>query len=466
MSAKRITWLGLVFVLAFAALYWLLPAYLLPSMAINHKPAERSEEIALAAPVTSYISIPLALSVENIKRLVREQLSGKILASNLKVPGRDIQVKIERNGRQALWIKDAEMHMVMPIKFRTSGDLSTKGELTLFTLASFDVTEEWQAAVDVRSTMRWDWQPRVGVWPFRFRIGKLLSPHIQAALDKGSEEFRMQAGELYNLKSIADAGWERLRGPHLLDSEQQTWLALHPRELYLEPISSDASEVRLNLWLGGELGIAQGKSPPSVPSSPLPKLRRDEPPTKNVVVAAPVTVPYARMLASLREVLVGQSLPSALGTLTLENLELYSAGNDVVLGIQFSGQQAGKLLPSRGFVYLTGQPHYDPAMHTLSIRDLALTEASTNPLAHGARWVLADAGRWGGEIARRMSWDVEPLIKEHQAQVSSHLNRTIDQRFDLWGDIKEVLVTGVIPQADGLQMQAQARGSLELLFVP
>jgi hypothetical protein len=467
----RLTWLGLVLSLSLLlllalALYWVVPAYLMSSMDVSQRPTERSEPVTEAAPVTSYVSIPLALSVENIKRLVREQLSGKLLARNLKVPGRDLQVTIERNGTQALWIRDAEMHLVMPIKFETEGDLNTSGELTIFTHASFDVSEDWEPVVDARSTLRWDWQPRVGVWPFRFRIGKILSPYVQAALDKGADDFRMQAAGLYNLRTIAKGGWERLHGPHPLDNEGQTWLAMQPRELYMEPISSDESEVRLNLWMGGELGIAQGQTPATVVVTPLPKLRRDQPPSKTVALNAPVTVAYTRMLASLREALLGKPLPSALGTLNLTDLELYSSGSDVVLGLQFTGKKAGSVMPSRGFVYLTGQPHYDPETRTLSIRNLALTEAGNNPLAHGARWVLEDARNWGTEIARRMSWDIAPLLDEHQKQLGAYLNRTIDRRFDLWGDVTELVVTGVLPQPEGVLVRSQARGTLELLFVP
>lgn len=469
LSVQRLTWLGLVLavlVLLAVALYWVVPAYLLPSMDVSQRPAERSEPMTASAPVTSYVSIPLALSVENIKKLVREQLSGKLLARNLKVPGRDLQVTIERNGTQALWIKDAEMHLVMPIKFEAEGDLNTSGELTIFTHASFDVSEDWEPLVDARSTLRWDWQPRVGVWPFRFRIGKILSPYVQAALDKGADDFRTQAASLYNLRTIAQGGWERLHGPHPLDNAGQAWLAMHPRELYMEPISSDESEVRLNLWMAGELGIAQGKAPAAVEVTTLPKLRRDLPPSKGLVLNAPVTVTYTRMQTSLREVLLGKPLPSALGTLTLTDLELYSAGSDVVLGLQFSGKQTGNVMPSRGFVYLTGQPHYDSEAQTLSIQNLTLTEAGNNPLAHGTRWVLEDARTWGAEIASRMSWDIAPLLDEHQKQLGAYLNRTIDHRFDLWGEVKEIAVTGVLPQPEGVLVQAQARGTLELLFVP
>lgn len=456
---------GLLLALLMAG-YWLLPAYVLPPMDISQRPAEKSEPVAAVAPVTSYVSIPLALSVDNIKQKVREELSGKILASNIKVPGRDLQVSIQRNGTLALWVRDAELHMVLPIKFQTRGDLKTKGELTLFTRASFDVTEDWEPQIDARSTFRWDWQPRVGVWPFRFRIGKLLSPYIQVALDKGADDFRAKAAGLYNLRAIAESGWERLHGPHPLDTESQTWLVIHPRELYMEPITSDGSEVRLNLWMGGELGIAQGAAPPAAETVPLPKLRHGTPPSKHIVLSAPLTVAYERMLVSLRDALVDQSLPSSSGSLVVTGVELYSAGADVALGIRFKGQRAGSLLPARGQVYLTGQPHYDETARTLNIRNLRMTEPGGNPLAHGAKWVLQHAPTWSAELERRMSWDAGPLLDQHRQQMDRHLNTTVNSHFDLWGKTTEVVTTGALPQPQGVLLQTQARGELELLFVP
>jgi hypothetical protein len=436
-------------------------------MAVSQQPTESSVPVADVAPVTSYVSIPLSLSVDNIERLVREKLSGNILVNNIKVPKRDLEVSIERNGRMALWVRDAELHMVLPIKFSTRGDLKTKGKLTIFSRASFAVSKDWEPEVDARSTFQWDKEPRVGFWPFRFRIGDVLAPHIQSALDRGAEDFRAQAIGLYKLRSIAEGGWQRLHGPHPLDAQtQDAWLTMQPREMYLEPITSDRSEVRLNIWMAGELGIAQGDMPPAAEKLPLPKLRHGAPPSKAVVISAPLTVEYARMQTSLRDALVGKTLPSTAGNLTLTDLELYTADPDIVLAARVEGRRTGSPFPSRGYLYLTGQPRYDPETRTLSVRGLQLTPSGINPLAHGARWMLQDAPAWRTELEQRMSWDVAELVEQHQKQLDHYLNKTVDHRFDLWGTIDEVIVTGARPQADGVMLQIQAKGDLELLFVP
>jgi hypothetical protein len=117
-------------------------------------------------------------------------------------------------------------------------------------------------------------------------------------------------------------------------------------------------------------------------------------------------------------------------------------------------------------VYLTGTPEYDPDAHTLSIRGLQPTPAGVNPLAHGARWVLEDAPAWAAELEHRMSWDTTDSIAQHRQQLDHYLNRTVDRRFDLWGSITDFAVTSALPQAGGVMLQAQARGDLELLFVP
>ncbi|HXG27589.1 MAG TPA: DUF4403 family protein [Nevskiales bacterium] len=467
MSIRRLAGLGVLLLVLAAAAYWLLPAYVLPPMDISRRPAGQAEPVATTAPVTSYVFIPLALSVDNIKRLVRERLSGKLLTSNLKVPGRQLQVSIERNGTLALWVRDAELHMVLPIRFRTRGDLDAKGELTIFTRASFDVSPEWQPQVDARSTFRWDWQPRVGVWPFRFRIGSLLAPHIQAALDKGADDFSAQAAGLYNLRSIADAGWQRLHGAHLLDAASQTWLNIQPRELYLEPITSDGQEVRLNVWMGGELGLSQGAEPAPGEALPLPSLRRGAPPSKGITLSAPVTVAYERMRASLRDALLGKALPASNGaSLVLTEIDLYGADPDAVVALGFEGRRPGSALPVRGRVYLTGKPAYDAASQTLSLRALRVTEPRLNPLTRHARWVVEEAATWAAEIERRTSWDVAPLLGEQRQRLDTLLNRTVDRRFDLWGKVTDVAVTGARAQLQGILLQTQVRGDLELLFVP
>lgn len=466
MSRARLAGIGLVLAILAAVLYWLLPAYVLPPMDLNRQPAERHDPVLAPPPVTSYVSIPLVLSVEKIRTLVREQLSGNILKDSIEVPERKLKVSIKRNGAMALWVHDSDLYLVLPIEFSVRGDLKTRGELTLFTRASFNISPDWQPDVDTRSTFRWDWQPRVGVWPFRFRIGDILAPHIQLALDKGSEEFRARAAGLYNIRGMAQTGWDRLHGPHPLDAEQQAWLQIQPREMYLEPITSDSESVYLNLWMAGELAIIESGKPLSTEALPLPHLRHGEPPAKAIVLSAPLTVSYARMLVSLREALIGQPVESASGRLVISDLDLFSAGADVGLGLVLEGTRAGSLLPVRGRIHLTGTPIYDAEARTLSIRGLKTTPASINPLTYGARWALREAPAWSAGIEPRLTWDVTELIEAHQKRLGQYMNRTVAGRFDLWGSIDELAVSGALTHDKGILLPAQARGDLQLLFMP
>lgn len=466
MSIQRGVILAVLLLLLGVAGYWLLPAYVLPPLDISQRPVESADESAPVAPVTSYVSIPLALSVDRIQQLVREQLSGRLLADKINVPGRDLKVSIQRNGTLAIWVRDADLHMVLPLKFRTEGDLSTKGELTIFTRASFNVSRDWEPMVDARSTFRWDWQPRVGVWPFRFRIGDVLAPYIQMALDKGAEEFRSQTAGLYNLRTIAEGGWNRLHGPHVLDSVDKKWLVMTPRELYMEPITSDGSEVRLNVWMGGELGIVSGRPPAESTVTPLPRLRRGPPPARGISLSAPLLISYERMLTSLQAAMIGKTLPSSAGTLVLTGLELYSSGESIAVGISFKGQEEGSALPTRGRVYLVGQPEYDAETRTLSISNLKITEPTNDFLARGAQWVLQHAPSWVAELAPRLSWDAGPLLDEHRGRLGHLLNLTVNNRFDLWGDLAELQVSGARPHEEGVMLFALVKGNLELLFVP
>jgi hypothetical protein len=220
------------------------------------------------------------------------------------------------------------------------------------------------------------------------------------------------------------------------------------------------------MWMGGELGIAEGGEPPPAENRPLPQLRHGVPPAKSVVLSAPYTVSYERMLASLGDALLDKPLASMSGRLVVRELDLYSSGPDVVLGLGLEGQRTGSPLPTRGNVYLTGTPEYNPEAGTLSIRRLRVTPASRNPLAHGSRWVLEEAQVWAAEIEQRMNWDTAGVLEQHEQQLGRYFNRTINGRFDLWGSISEISVSGVLPQASGVALQTQARGDLELLFVP
>ncbi|MGH8528823.1 MAG: DUF4403 family protein [Nevskiales bacterium] len=441
--------------------------------AVYPMPLTAAPERALAPPASieapaAYLAIPFVLPVEQIKSTVRESLSEKLFAETVKVPGRDLQVTVERDGPLVLWLRKARLHMELPLEFEIEGDLETDGEITLITDARFDVAPDWNPALDVKTTFRWDWQPRVGFWPFRIRIGDRLEPYIQKALNQESAKIEQTARERFKLRQLAEAGWKQLQTPIALKSprpaEPPQWLLLRPHAAWLEPVTSDATDIRINFWIGAQPLMLEGEQAPPGGSLPLPELQKGKPPANRLVLDHRLVLSYADAAERVLGQIAGQAIRLPAGSVLIEKLEMYPAGERLALSLTVRSRRDDAWWSDRAKLHLTGDLAYDPAQNALRLADLQLAPTRFNPLGWHTRWaeqpVLAET------LAAAAHWPMEKEVADRRAWLDTELARVDAPGFDLWGGLVGTQPTRAQLFEHGIGLGLRSYGEMAVMFSP
>lgn len=422
---------------------------------------------AIEAPA-AYLAIPFVLPVEQIKATVRESLSEKLFAETVKVPGRNLQITVERDGPLVLWLRKARLHMELPLEFEIEGDLETDGEITLITDARFDVAPDWNPALDVKNTFRWDWQPRVGFWPFRIRIGDRLEPYIQKALNQESAKIEETARERFKLRQLAEAGWKQLQAPIALNSprpaEPPQWLLLQPNAAWIEPITSDATDIRINFWIGAQPLMLDAEQAPPPGTLPLPELQKGKPPANRLVLDHRLVLSYAEAAAQVLGQVAGQTIHLPAGSVLIENLELYPAGERLALALSVRSQRDGAWWVDHAKLHLTGELLYDPAQNVLRLADLRLTPTRFNPLAWHTRW--AEQPGLAETLAAAAHWPMEKEVTARRAWLDTELARVNAPGFDLWGTLAGTQPTRAQLFEHGIGVGLRSYGEMAVMFSP
>ena len=431
-------------------------------VALNQPPAR-----SLAPPVAfdaapAYLAMPFVIPVDEVMGTVREALSEQLFAERVRVPGRNIEVEVERDGDLVLWLRRGRLHMELPIEFDIEGDLDTSGSLTLITDARFDISPDWHPALNVKSGFEWGWQPRVGFWPFRIRIGDRLQPYIQKALDKESEKLEQAARERFKLRQLAETGWRQLQMPIALRGATPQWLLLRPHAAWLEPITNDASDIRINLWLGAQPQVLESEQPPAAGALPLPVLQRGKPPANRLVLDHRLALSYADAAAAMQAGLGEFNLPE--GQAAVERLELYPAGERLAFALTLRGRRAGAWWQDRARLFGTGELVYDPAQEALRLTGLQLAPTRFNPFGWRTRWIERSLPMQ--PLAQAARWPMAEAIAARQQWLDGELARVDASGFDLWGGLSGTQPTRAQLLESGISFGLRSYGEMAVMFNP
>lgn len=462
----------MILVVLLGVLVWLFVPRDFALLDITQRPTPYVEPRPPAEPPLSFVTIPISLSMQELERRANAELPEQFVNKQKKYAGRRLAVSVVRTGPAKVSGKDNILRLQFPLAFSVYGKresffeprVKTNGALTVFAEFELGIAEDWTPQVKTRATFHWDRKPRVRWGPFSVRVSDALGEEIQEVLDKKAADMREKARESLDLKKKAEDGWKRLHEPRLLRESPQTWLAIAPRELFLEPVEVDEANVRLTLGISAVLSTHVGSQPPPTPLQPLPPLKQRPPQQRGFDIRVPVFLNYEGLLTELRAAQTGKQIELPQGTVTLRDFEAYTAGRELVIGVSFKGDADGWWWDTQGKVYFTGVPAYDPDTRQLRVENFNFTREVDNPLVQSATWVLQD--RLRQEIAQELVWDVTDSILRAQEEFNQDLNRSLGEDMQLWGEIGYLNFEDLRTEADGLAVNLRAEGELAILPAP
>ncbi|MGH8528488.1 MAG: DUF4403 family protein [Nevskiales bacterium] len=461
-----------VLVLLLGVLIWLFVPRDFALLDITQRPTPYVEPRPLAEPPLSFVTIPISLSMQELERRVNAELPEKFVNKQKKYAGRRLAVSVVRTGPAKVSGKGKVLRLQFPLAFSVYGKreslfkprIKTNGALTVFAEFELGIAEDWTPKVESRATFRWDKKPRLRFGPFSIRVSEALGEEIQEALDKKAADLRKKARESLDFKAKAEDGWKRLHEPRLLRESPETWLAIQPRDLFLEPLEADDATVRLSLGISAVLTTHLGTRPPSTPLQPLPSLKQRPPAQRGFDIRVPVFVNYEGLLTELRASQTGREIELPQGTVTLRDFEAYTAGRELVIGVSFKGDADGWWWDTQGKVYFTGVPAYDPDARQLRVDNFNFTREVDNPLVRSATWILQD--RLRQEVAQQLVWDVTDSILRAQEEFNQDLNRSLGEGMQLWGEVIYLNFEDLRTEAEGMAVNLRAGGELAILPTP
>lgn len=463
-------------------LWYLLPLFLPAGWDITQRPPRSEEPMILDQPPISFISVPVTLPLAEIERLANEEIpkvltdkherkrwKTRVLGIKMSTSA-NIRTYVERTGPVRIAGRGERLRMAIPIFFKARAKLrgairpsvSTDGNLTVFADLLLGFTEDWQPRVDVDPSFEWSEKPEIDLGPFDVRISDLVGDELEDLLEDKAQDLEEDAREELAIIKEAEEEWAELHEPRELSDDPPVWLRIDPQEVFLKPIRSDQENVYLGFGITARLSTSVGPKPEPSPLKPLPPLRQDLPAEQGFAIHLPVFAGYKDIDEELNENYVGRAIELGQGgALTPSNFEVYASAGNLVLGVSFAARTPGRILDTRGTVYLTGKPVFDQETEELRIENFRFTRLVDNPLVRTATWVLQDTLR--EELKQRLVFNLAEQVADAKTDLNEYLNQPLDEHFALRGNIEKLTITDIQPHSQGLAIDLLAAGELEVL---
>jgi hypothetical protein len=452
----RMLWLS-GFGVLILALWFALPM-LMPEMALTQRPREFSEISADSEWPLSRVGLEVEVPLAELERRLAQDIDASLARER-----KDRDFRAWRSGALRLQQKGRALLLTLPLSFKSSAGPDTKGSLVVQTAIVADIAPDWRPRVDVVSRFSWTRRPRIRLLGVKLRVSGVIGRAISDKLRDLDTDLKAKIEAALTLKPRAQDWWRDLHQPRLLNEDPPVWLSVVPDSMYFEPPGANDRMLRLMLGVRARFSTSVAANPAPTPAVPLPDLERASAAAdRGFVLILPVLADYGGLTAKLHDKLVGRRIGLDRGTVTPTDFTLYTSGRNLVVGVGFRGDAPGFLLDTRGTVYFTGEPNFDPQTRVLRIDNFRFTRRLNNPLLTTASWVLQDSLR--EQMQQRLVWDLGERLQHGAHALSAQLNKSLGNDLQLKGEVMRLNLTGVECLAEGIRIGLEVRGRLRVVM--
>ncbi len=407
----------------------------------------------------SFLSIPARIGIKELERSLNQQLDGVVYEDD-SYSGDNMQLRVTKNQDINLKVYGQEINYIVPVDIwvRYNAGITkveADGEIELEFTTAFDINNDWNIETETELTRhQWLRTPRINVIGINLPIGSVANLVLNNARGYISRTIDDLVRDNLDLRSIVDQGWKMMYSPILVSEEYSTWMIVNPKRIAMTPLNITADSIQSTVVIESQPELVVGGKPLGYSPQPLPPLNRQAKPLEGFMIKISTKISYEEAERIGKAELVGQTYQSGKRSVTVEDLEIYGQGNQLVVDTKLSGSYNGS-------VYLTGEPVYNERRNRVELEDLDFTLNTQNALYRSAGWLLK--GTIKKQIQKNLDflldYNLNAVKEELQAQLT---NYPLGGGLVINGNLQELNIQNVFLAPDGMRVNLVLAGEVAL----
>jgi hypothetical protein len=354
----------------------------------------------------------------------------------------DYNYNVKREGVATVSGSPAGLRIELPVSAEGragfTGDLAKalaldhknfRGSLVAIADATVNLDTNWCPILS--ASVRFEWRDRAqleivhNVW---LNIDGSVGPQISKAMDDALAKLRTTLTCNMVRQKVGEIWHPYTAQFNVPGGGATAILNFVPEKAAFSGVTYGPSAASLAIGLVGSVDLA------TVPSTtkgalPIPSLEKIPATSNRISLALPLRVRWEDLSNAATNLVSGQvfGADSLAGhsSITIDKIEVYPSGQQIVLALHISASLPGKWLNSRGWIYLTAAPNVDPSTQTLRATNLHLTRELDNAAISALTAILH--GPIESFLQQHAVFDMKPAIengRDEMTKALAHLAET------------------------------------------
>lgn len=355
------------------------------------KPLPSDDSPMVYKSTTSFVSMPLEISLKEIEKQLNKKLVGLIYEDN-DMKGDKQEMKIWKTADIKLTEKNGKIQAVLPLKvwakfkygtdfmgLNDSREVNLNGTITLLSdvkMSNLKLTTSSKIEDYV-----WSESPTIVVAGKNVPITYIINPMLSMSKSKISKMIDDAINDLPNFKPVVLDVLQTMSVPFLTSDLYQTWFRMEPIEVYVTDATLDKSKITMALGLKCNMLTMVGQEPKNtfertaVLFKPVTKV-----PDKIMANVAAIST-YESASRIITKNFRGQEFASGSRKIVVNEVNLWQKDGKIIIQLLMSGSL-------NGTIYLAGIPKYNAETHEIYFENMDYVLSTKGMLTRTANWLL------------------------------------------------------------------------------
>ena len=399
---------------------------------------EPSKNVAMAYnTTTSFVSMPLEISLKEIESQLNKSLNG-LIYEDAVLEDDKTEMKIWKTAPIKLIEKDGKIESVLPLKiwakFKYGTDfmgLNDAREIELngtITLLSDVKLSNWKMnTTSVIESFDWSESPTILVAGRKVPITYIINPTLSIFKSKMAKKIDDAIEKSCDFKPYVLNVLQTMSTPFQTSVEYETWFKLNPIEVYVTDAAVQKSKISMDLGLKCSMQTMVGQQPSTsfnkdaVSFKPVTKV-----PEKTTASIAAIST-YESASRIITKNFQGKEFASGGRKIVVQKVDLWAKDGRMIIALDMTGSL-------NGTIYLSGIPNYNTITKEIYFEQMDYVLNTKGILTKTANWLLQ--GVILKKIQENCRYSIKENLEEGKKRLAPYLNN--------FSPMKGVFVNGIL----------------------
>ncbi len=380
---------------------------------------EPSENVSVVYKTnTSFVSMPMEITLKEIENQLNKALNGLIYEDNVLEDDKT-EMKIWKTAPIKLIEKDGKIESILPLKIWTkfkygteflglndTREIDLNGTITLLSTAKLS---NWKMSTNsIIEDFQWSESPTILVAGKKVPITYIINPTLSIFKSKVAKKIDDAIEKSCDFKPYVLNVLETMSTPFETSAQYEAWFKMNPIEVYVTDAELQKNKIKMDLGLKCTMQTMVGEQPKNnfnkeaISFKPVTKV-----PEKTTATVAAIST-YESASRIITKNFQGKEFASGSRKIVVQKVDLWSKDGKMIIALDMTGS-------INGTIYLSGIPNYNSITKEIYFEQMDYVLNTKGILTKTANWLLQ------GMILKKIQENCRYSIKDNLEEGKKNL---------------------------------------------